>query len=154
MAGGGGEAPRRRPANSPEEVSAAFGEAISRGDVKAASECFTRDGCLVTPDDTAVHGRREVARVLLQLVASSISVETERLRTLATGGAALSHERWTIAFNGGDDPYVRSFAATLLLRPVEGRWKLAVAAPWGWPAAPQLVASPIASRGKAIITPR
>jgi uncharacterized protein (TIGR02246 family) len=141
---------------SPETVSAALGEALTRGDVKAARNCFTRDGCLVTPDDTAVHGRDEIGHVLEQLAASSIEVRIEKMAMVATSEAALSHERWTIVFREGrPEPYIRSFVATLLMRPVEGHWKLAIAAPWGWPGGdPQLVASPSASSGKAIITPR
>lgn len=53
-----------------------FTQALSRGDLDSAAACFARDGCLITPDATAV----------------------------------------------------------LVLRWIEGAWKLVIAAPWGWSA--------------------
>ena len=133
----------------------ALREAILRGEARKAAACFTRDGCLVTPDDTVVHGRAAIAAVLRQLSANLVGLRAEHLAALAADDVALVYERWTIQLAGPEpDGYVRSPLATLVARRVEGRWKLAIAAPWGWPRGAQLVASPIASSGKAIMMPR
>lgn len=140
---------------APSEASAALTEAIARGDAIAAARCFARDGCLITPDNTAVQGRETIATILRQLSGSVVGLETEQLNLVATGESALLYERWLFRHAAPDArTYLRSSVATLLTRVVEGRWKLAIAAPWGWPQAPQLEARPIAISGKAIMTPR
>jgi hypothetical protein len=43
-----------------------FARALSRGNLAAALGCFAEDGCLLTPDATAVHGRERIRPLLLQ----------------------------------------------------------------------------------------
>jgi ketosteroid isomerase-like protein len=117
---------------SPADVCHRFASAISRGRLDAAVRCLTRDACLVTPDGTAMHGREAIAGVLAQLIDARAEVAVEVTAVLRAGDVALAHERWQIRSGGSEGEFVRSTRPTLVLRQVESRWKLAVAAPWGW----------------------
>lgn len=121
------------PRSTPQGVTRAFCEALNRGEVHRACACFTRDGCLITPDATSVQGRDAIGAVLAQLVAARAQVSVEISTVLASGDVALGRERWTFklgAASGGS--YAQESSPTLVLRRVEEEWKLAIAAPWGW----------------------
>ncbi|MGN6254354.1 MAG: YybH family protein [Solirubrobacterales bacterium] len=120
------------PVESPPDVCHRFATAISRGRLDVALRCLTRDACLVTPDGTAMHGREAIGGVLAQLIAARVEVSIEVAAMLRAGDVALAHERWRIRSHGVEQEFVRSTRPTLVLRQVESRWKLAVAAPWGW----------------------
>lgn len=120
------------PVQAPHDVCRRFAAAISRGRLDAAIACFTRDACLVTPDGTAVHGRDGIASILTQLIDARVEVSIEVAAVLRAGDVALAHERWQIRPRGAEAEFVTSTRPTLVLRRVESRWKLAVAAPWGW----------------------
>jgi ketosteroid isomerase-like protein len=119
-------------AQSPHDVCRRFATAISRGRLDAAIACFSRDACLVTPDGTAVHGREAIAGVLAQLIDARAEVSMDVAAVLTAGDVALAHEHWRISSGGSGAEFVRSTRPTLVLRRLESRWKLAVAAPWGW----------------------
>jgi uncharacterized protein (TIGR02246 family) len=120
-----------RPARSPEHACRSFTRALGAGQLEVATACFTRDGCLVTPDATAVRGRESIRDVLAQLIARHTQVAVESSTVLATADVALAHERWTIRSDGAEGAsFVQRSAPTLVLRRVEGDWKLAIAAPW------------------------
>jgi ketosteroid isomerase-like protein len=107
--------------------------AINGSDVDAATHCFTKDACLITPDATTIRGRVEIRSILLQLIASGIAIEIEASSALVSDEVTLSSERWTMRSVGAEG---RSFAQNvrpvLVARLVEGTWKLTIAAPWGW----------------------
>jgi ketosteroid isomerase-like protein len=106
---------------------------LDRGDVEAATACFIRDGCLITPDATAIHGRDRIRPLLAQLVSRRTEVEVELSSAIRGGDALLVHERWRVAFGGVESARVAQiWHPTLVLRQIEGDWRLAIAAPWGW----------------------
>jgi ketosteroid isomerase-like protein len=114
----------------------AFAPALSRGDLDAAAACFARNGCLITPDLTAVHGRDSVRPVLAQMIARRTLVLVETSSSLKGGGVVVARERWRV--RGGElegVPILQTLHAILVLRWIEDSWKLAIAAPWGWGAA-------------------
>lgn len=138
----------------PQRISADLADAIRRGDIRGAGECFSRNGCLVTPDDTAVYGREAIVDLLRQLNANVVDLEIDRVRAIAGEEMALSSERWTLRFESPEGSYRRSSLALLVIKRVEGLWKIAIAAPWGWPRVEdQLVARPMASSGNESIRP-
>jgi len=48
------------------------------------------------------------------------------------GEVALGTERWVVTSAGSDgEPFSRTLTPTMVMREVEGVWKLAVAMPWG-----------------------
>jgi len=122
----------REGARTPEETTRALAASISRGDLAAATTCFTKDACLLTPDATVVRGREEVRQILRQLIAAGSRIEVQESAIVLAGEVALGTERWRMSSAGsGGAPFTRALTATLVLRRLEGVWKLAVADPWG-----------------------
>jgi ketosteroid isomerase-like protein len=118
-------------AKMPQESSRAFAASISRGDLDAAAYCFAKDACLVTPDATAVRGRDEIRPILHQLIALESRIEVQESSVVLAGEVALGTERWLVTSPGSDaTPFTRALTPTLVLREVEGLWKIAVAMPW------------------------
>ena len=106
---------------------------LSLGDLESAAACFLRDGCLITPDATAVHGRDRIRPVLAQLVVRRTEIEVELSNAIHAGGVVLAYERWRVHSGGIDCPRIaQTWNPTLVLRRAEGDWRLAIAAPWGW----------------------
>ena len=110
-----------------------FAQALSAGDIDAAAGCFARDGCLVTPDATAIYGRERIREVLAQMVRRRTEVQVELSSSIGAGEVVLIHQRWRI--RSGDRPgkrFEQTSDAILVVRQVEEAWKLSVAAPWGY----------------------
>jgi ketosteroid isomerase-like protein len=118
-------------AKTPQEITRAFAASISRGDLDAAAYCFAKDGCLVTPDATAVRGRDEIRPILHQLIVLESQIEVQDSTILAAGEVALGTERWVVTSPGSEGgPFTRMLTPMVVLRQLEGVWKLAVALPW------------------------
>jgi uncharacterized protein (TIGR02246 family) len=107
-----------------------FGAVLSAGDLERAAACFTRDGCLVTPDGTAIHGREQIKQVLVQMVIRRTAIEVELSDTIVAGDVMVARERWRVEAGEGDARLEQVLHPTLVLREVEGTWKLAIAMPW------------------------
>lgn len=110
-----------------------FVEALGERELDRAVNCFGRDGCLITPDRTAVHGREQIRPVLSQMIERRTAVVVEESFVIGAGDLALASERWSIRCDGADG---RRFAFTstprLVLRRSGTEWKLEIAALWGW----------------------
>jgi ketosteroid isomerase-like protein len=116
---------------TPEGVTRAFADSVTRGDLEAATRCFAKDACLVTPDATTVRGREDIRPILHQLIASGSRIEVQESSMLLAGEVAFGTERWSITSPGsGGEPFTRSLTPAMVLRRLEGTWKLAVAMPW------------------------
>jgi ketosteroid isomerase-like protein len=117
----------------PGSASAAFCNAINRGDLEAACACFAREGFLVTPDATAVRGRGAIRGVLAQLIEAGVKFSIEDSGVLIAGTVAIAHDAWRIRSRApGGSSLARDSRPTLVLQQIESRWKFALAAPWGW----------------------
>ncbi len=122
----------RKGARTPGESTRALAASISRGDLVAATSCFAKDACLVTPDATVVRGRAEIRPILQQLIAAGSRIEVQESSIVLAGEVALGTERWVVSSAGSEgEPFTRTLTPTMVLRQVEGVWKLAVAMPWG-----------------------
>jgi ketosteroid isomerase-like protein len=118
-------------AQTPQETSRAFAASIGRGDLDGAAHCFAKDACLVTPDATAVKGRDEIRPILHQLIVLESQIEVQESSVLLAGEVALGTERWLVTSSGSEgDSFTRSLTPMVVLRQLEGVWKLAVALPW------------------------
>jgi ketosteroid isomerase-like protein len=116
-------------AQTPEEVTRALAESVTRGDLQGAARCFAKDACLVTPDATTVRGRESIRLILRQLIASGSQIEVQESSMLLAGEIAFGTERWLLATPGSEGrSFTRPLTPTLVLRRLEGAWKLAV--PW------------------------
>jgi ketosteroid isomerase-like protein len=119
--------------SSAKQISAGFAAALNAGDLDAATACFARDACLITPDATTIRGRDHIRAILFQLIAMHPTVQLEQRGILVAGDVALGTETWTIRLNGLDlTPFAQTADSTAVLRRIEGAWKLQIAAPWGW----------------------
>ena len=122
----------RQGARTPGESTRALATSISRGDLDAATSCFAKDACLLTPDATVVRGREEIRPILQQMIASRSQIEVQESSIVLAGEVALGTERWVVSSAGSEGaPFTRALTPTMVLREVEGVWKLAVAIPWG-----------------------
>ena len=119
-------------ARTPRESTRALAASISRGDLDAAAHCFTKDACLLTPDATAVRGREEIKPILHQLIVARSQIEVQDSSIVLAGEVALCTERWLVTSTGSEGaPFTRTLTPTMVMRQIEGVWKLAVAMPWG-----------------------
>jgi ketosteroid isomerase-like protein len=119
-------------ARTPGESTRALAASISRGDLEAATSCFAKDACLLTPDSTVVRGREEIKPILHQLIAAGSTIEVQESSIVLAGEVALGSERWVLSSAGSEgEPFTRALTPTMVLRQIEGAWKLAVAIPWG-----------------------
>jgi uncharacterized protein (TIGR02246 family) len=108
----------------------ALASLLTAGDLERAAACFARDGCLITPDGTAIHGRDRIRPVLAQMVIRRTEVEVELSTSIPAGDVMLVHERWRVRAGEGGAQFEQTLHPTLVLRRIEGAWKLAIAAPW------------------------
>src|SRR6476469_7834259 len=110
---------------TPEQVTRAFAESVSRVDLRAATRCFAKDACLVTPDATTVRGREDIPPIPQQLITSGSRIEVQQSSMLLAGEIAFGTERWLITSPGSEGkPFTRSLTPTMVLRRLEGAWKL------------------------------
>ena len=107
-----------------------FASALSAGDLERAAACFARDGCLITPDETAIHGRDQIKTVLAQMVIRRTEVEVDLSNSVSAGEVMLVRERWRVRTGEGGARFEQTLHPTLVLQRIEGAWKLAIAAPW------------------------
>jgi ketosteroid isomerase-like protein len=121
-------------ARTPQESTRALAASISRGDLDGAAACFTKDACLLTPDATTIRGREEIRPILHQLIVVGSRIEVQESSVVRAGEVALGSERWAVASPGTEGtPFTRTLNPIVVLRQLEGVWKLAVAMPWGRP---------------------
>lgn len=104
---------------------------LSTGKLDAAAACFARDSCLLTPDATAVHGRESIRPLLAQLIARRAQIRVEFSNVLVAGEVAFVQERWTVCTDGVEGSrFEQTCEPTLVLRLIEGYWKIVIASPW------------------------
>ena len=112
-----------------DRVLTTFTSNLADGNIGGAAACFTRDACLITADRTEVHGREGVAGLLAQLVATHTEIEFEQLVLREAGGVALAGGNWKMRSDGPEGSrFVQAGEPTLVLRQVEGAWKIAIVA--------------------------
>jgi uncharacterized protein (TIGR02246 family) len=108
-----------------------FAAAVRDGDTTAAAACFTREGTMITPDGTAVHGSADVAALLFQLTARRTEIEVEQLVVRRAGDVALATGRLRLRSDGAAGARIeQSCSLNLVLRHLEGAWKIAILSPW------------------------
>lgn len=125
-------APKAPSDAAPVRVDLDFARALGLGDLDGATACFAKEGCLITPDLTAVRGRERIRPVLAQLIASGVEVLVDGGHLIDGGEVSLVRERWRIRTGREGSRVEQVCDTTLVMQPVEGRWKLIIAAPWGW----------------------
>jgi uncharacterized protein (TIGR02246 family) len=123
------------PLGTPAEVSDAFRAAINAGDVPAALELWIDDAAIVQADGHALRGRAAIAVALQALVEHQIELDVhiDHLTTAGEVGVAVG----TLTMRGtnaqGERFEHRSDSTVVYVRAADGRWQLAIDAPWGFP---------------------
>jgi uncharacterized protein (TIGR02246 family) len=127
--------PPDMPAGSPEELSASFAGALARGDVAAALELWIDDATILTAAGEPVRGRKAIGAALRGLVDNGAHVEIELSRTITAGDIALGLGTLTLSGTGSDGEtfHQQSSSTVIYSRGADGRWRIALDAPWGLP---------------------
>jgi len=130
---------RERAAATPRLACEALCGAINRADLDAALECFAPGAALVGPQGTAAQGTAALRASLAQLIEAGAEVQIELYGVLVAEDLALAHERWAISYTGVPDSRLsQAPCPSLVMRLIEGQWRVAIAAPWGTPASEPL----------------
>jgi uncharacterized protein (TIGR02246 family) len=114
-------------------ISPRFAEALSAGALDEAAACFSRDGCLITSDATAIYGRERIREVLAQMIRRRTEIRIELSSAVGIGEVVLLHQRWRMT--SGErrgERFEQISDAVLVVRQIEGAWKLSIVAPWGY----------------------
>lgn len=123
--------PRLDERSEVEAAVAAFTLAIEAGDLPSASERLSRDACVVTPDGTVISGRDSIRPLIAQLIGGGFRVGSELTSLVLAGDLALARGAWrTLVADASGGPYAQISISTVVLRKVEGEWKLQILAPW------------------------
>jgi uncharacterized protein (TIGR02246 family) len=123
------------PAGSPEELSASFARALARGDVNAALELWIEDATILTAAGEPMRGREAIGAALRALVDNGAHVEIELSRTITAGDVAVGLGTLTLSgtATGGAAFRQQSSSTVIYSRGADGRWRIALDAPWGLP---------------------
>src|SRR3954471_14354071 len=120
-------------ASPPRIACLALPKLIGSGNLDAATRCFARDACLLTPDATAIHGREHIRPLLAQLIAGRVRIEVEQSNVLVAGDVAYARELWQVSAGvPTGSQYQHSCDPSLVLKRIEGSWKISIATLWGW----------------------
>jgi len=122
-------------AASPQELAASFAAAIDRRDVAAALEMWSEDAAIVAADGSLVRGRAAIGAALQSLVANGTRVQIDIASLFVAGDIALASGSLTLSGEGERGAYEqRSSSTVVYARGADGRWRIALDAPWGLPA--------------------
>src|SRR5260370_29789042 len=101
---------------TPEAIVWDFTQAPSGGDHQAAIACFAADGCLITPDGTAVAGVDRIVEILVQMTAARSRFQFGPPRIIRAGEVALCSQRWTVSFTAAANSlFEQRFDSTMVL---------------------------------------
>ncbi len=121
-------------ADSPHEIAELFAAAINRRDLDAAVAMWTEDAAIVAPDGSLVRGHAEIVKALEALVGNGTRFHAELTGLFQAGDTALATGTLTLSGNGHDGRYEhRSNSIVVYARGADGRWRIALDAPWGLP---------------------
>jgi uncharacterized protein (TIGR02246 family) len=117
--------------DSPQRLLLDFIAALNREDLEAATRCFARDACFLTPDATAIRGRDSIRSFLAQLIAAEHRFEADLGTTVIADDVALCRDRLkTVTAASTGAPFEQHSQSTAVLRHRERSWRLQVLAPW------------------------
>ncbi len=123
------------PHDSPEALSEAFAVAINAGDVAAALDLWIEDAGIVQPDGRMLRGRDLIGDALRAIVENAVRVELEVAAVFTTSEAAVAVGSLRMSGAGEDGAafITESQSVVVYSKGADGRWRLAIDAPWGLP---------------------
>jgi len=117
-------------ATTPEEVADAFAAALARRDLDGALAMWSEDAAIVAADGSLVEGRVAIREALDALLSNGADVQIELAGLFQAGGIALATGSLTLSGEGFEQ---RSESTVVYARGADGRWRIALDAPWGLP---------------------
>ncbi len=120
--------------HDPERLAHAFAAAITRRDVPAALALWREDAAIIAADGSLVRGREAIGAALEALVRNGADVSVQVARVFEAGGIALATGTLTLSGSTEDGPFEQqSSSMVVYTRDEDGRWRIAIDAPWGIP---------------------
>jgi uncharacterized protein (TIGR02246 family) len=117
---------------TPAEVSIAFAEAVSAGDLEGASGFFAEDARFLMADGQLIEGRAAIRKLLQVLLSNRPEMSVEIERVIETARGAVGSERWTMSFKGeGKERIEQSGRSTVVFARAGANWEILIDAPWG-----------------------
>jgi uncharacterized protein (TIGR02246 family) len=119
-------------AETPETVASSLTAALRDGDAERALALWDADAAIIGPDGAAVRGRDAIEQVLRSLIEHAADVDARVERVFQAGGVAVAVG--TLTLNGSHDSFSHQGRSLVVYRRGEdGRWRIALDAPWGLP---------------------
>jgi uncharacterized protein (TIGR02246 family) len=112
------------------EVAEAFAAALARRDLDAALAMWSEDAAIVAADGSLVSGRPAIREALHALLGNGAEVRIEVANLFEAGEIALATGTLTLSGEGFEQ---RSESTVVYARGADGRWRIALDAPWGLP---------------------
>ncbi len=124
-------------ARTPEELSSEFAAAIRAKDVPAALALWSEDAVLIGADGTPIRGHGAIEPALHALVDNGVALDIRLAAAFEAGDVAVG--TGTLTISGADEagrPFEHaSESIVVYTRGEDGRWRIALDAPWGLPQA-------------------
>jgi uncharacterized protein (TIGR02246 family) len=110
---------------------------MNAGDVQAALELWVEDAAILQPGGQMVRGREAIGAALRALIEHEVELEIDVEQVFAAGDVAIAVGTLTLSALGENGkPFTQSSrSAVISSRGNDGRWRLAIDAPWGLPGA-------------------
>jgi uncharacterized protein (TIGR02246 family) len=110
------------------ELSAAFAQAVNRGDLPAARDLWRQDAVLVSATGEAIQGRAAVAAALQAQIDSTVRVAVALDTLHEAGDVAIASGTLTLT---APDGFTQRSSSVVVYRRGDDGWRIAVDAPWG-----------------------
>ncbi len=121
-------------AATPEELADAFAAAIARCDLDGAVAMWGEDAAIVAADGSLVRGLPAIRDALQALLSNGTRVRIELASLVRAGDIALATGSLTLSGDGEGGAFEqRSSSTVVYARGADGRWRIALDAPWGLP---------------------
>ncbi len=112
------------------EVAEAFAAAVARRDLDGALSMWSEDAAIVAADGSLLAGRDAIREALRALLSNGTEVRIEVAHIFEAGDVALATGSLTLSGEGFEQ---RSDSSVVYARGADGRWRIALDAPWGLP---------------------
>ena len=115
----------QRVARTAEEVHAVLRDAFNCGDIHALVAIYENDATLLVPaGGRSAHGHDEIRAMMAPVLAARPRMSGTVDKTLVGDGWALTHTRWEITGDGGNDTTLTGRGTVVSRRRLDGTWRI------------------------------
>jgi uncharacterized protein (TIGR02246 family) len=121
--------------STPEELGREFAAAIRARDVEAALALWSEQATLIQADGQAIRGRAAIEPALRALIDNGIELDITVASIVTADDVAVGSGTLAISGTGANGEVFehRSESVVVYRRGEDGRWRIALDAPWGLP---------------------